>query len=96
MPNAITPYIGPRHPAYRPDALNPEVVDPGIADVEAMARWLDYAWKLPGGFRFGYAGIIGLIPGIGTFWMRCCRCTSLFAPFSFESRGLRLPACWST
>jgi hypothetical protein len=45
--------------------LTPEVVDPRIADVEAVARWLDYAFELPGGFRFGLAGIIGLIPGIG-------------------------------
>ena len=30
-----------------------------------MARWFDYAFRLPGGFRFGLAGIIGLIPGIG-------------------------------
>lgn len=50
---------------YRSDALNPEIVDPRIADVEALARWLDYAFELPGGFRFGLAGIIGLIPGIG-------------------------------
>jgi len=33
--------------------------------VEALARWLDYAFTLPGGFQFGLAGIIGLIPGIG-------------------------------
>ena len=46
-------------------ALTPEVIDPRIADVEAMARWLDYAFTLPGGFRFGLAGIAGLIPGIG-------------------------------
>lgn len=45
--------------------LTPEIVDPRIADVEAMARWFDYAFRLPGGFRFGLAGIIGLIPGIG-------------------------------
>lgn len=62
MPNAITPYAVPR---YRADALTPEIVDPRIADVEAVARWLDYAFALPGGFRFGLAGIIGLIPGIG-------------------------------
>jgi hypothetical protein len=62
MPNAITGYAAPR---YRQDALTPEVVDPRIADVEALARWLDYAFALPGGFRFGVAGIIGLIPGIG-------------------------------
>jgi hypothetical protein len=42
-----------------------ELIDPRIADVEAVARWLDYVFVLPGGFRFGLAGIIGLIPGIG-------------------------------
>lgn len=52
-------------PRHRPDALNPEVVDPRIADVEALARWMDYAFTLPGGFQFGLAGIVGLIPGIG-------------------------------
>ncbi len=52
-------------PRHRPDALNPEVVDPRIADVEALARWLDYAFTLPGGFQFGMAGIVGLIPGVG-------------------------------
>ena len=62
MPNAITSYAGPR---YRPDALNPEVVDPRLADVEAVARWFDYAFELPGGFRFGLAGVIGLIPVVG-------------------------------
>jgi hypothetical protein len=62
VPQAITPY---RVPKYRKDALTPEVVDPRIADVEALARWFDYAFALPGGFRFGIAGIIGLIPGIG-------------------------------
>jgi hypothetical protein len=40
-------------------------VSPRIADVEHVARWLDYAFELPGGFRFGFAGIIGLIPGAG-------------------------------
>jgi hypothetical protein len=42
-----------------------ELVDSRIADVEALARWLDYAFVLPGGFRFGLAGIVGLIPGLG-------------------------------
>jgi hypothetical protein len=54
-------HLGP----YRPEALNPEVIDPRLADVEALARWMDYAFELPGGFRFGLAGIVGLIPGIG-------------------------------
>ena len=62
VPKAITPYVNRR---YREDALTPEIVDPRIADVEALARWLDYAFELPGGFRFGVAGIVGLIPGIG-------------------------------
>ncbi len=62
MLKEITPYAPPR---YRSNALTPEIVDPRIADVEALARWLDYAFALPGGFRFGVAGIIGLIPGIG-------------------------------
>lgn len=42
-----------------------ELIDPRLADVEALARWMDYAFVLPGGFRFGLAGLIGLIPGIG-------------------------------
>ena len=42
-----------------------EVIDPRLAEVEALARWMDYAFVLPGGLRFGLAGIIGLIPGIG-------------------------------
>ena len=65
MSDAITPYSTP---AYRLNTVNPEIVDPRIADVEALARWLDYAFELPGGFRFGIAGIIGLIPGIGDFF----------------------------
>ena len=60
---SIAPYI---QPAYsRAGAFTPEVVDPRIADVEGLARWLDYVFVLPGGFRFGLAGIIGLIPAIG-------------------------------
>src|SRR5690349_17144660 len=62
MPGAIIPYSGPEQ---KNNALTPEVVDPRIADVEAVARWLDYAFVLPGGFRYGLAGIIGLIPGLG-------------------------------
>ena len=62
MPKTITPYAAPR---YRDDGLNPEIVDPRLADVEALARWLDYAFALPGGFRFGVAGVVGIIPGIG-------------------------------
>ncbi len=64
MPNTLSaPYpVGPKSPY----SVAPQPwVDPRIADVEALARWLDYAFVLPGGFRFGIAGIIGLIPGIG-------------------------------
>jgi hypothetical protein len=62
MQKAIGPSVTPR---FRPEALTPEIVDPRIADVEALARWFDYAFTLPGGFQFGLAGIIGLVPGIG-------------------------------
>ena len=62
MPKAITSSSFPTH---REEALTPEIVDLRLADVEALARWLDYAFALPGGFRFGMAGIIGLVPGIG-------------------------------
>ena len=60
MTNAIS--------TFSPDDAKPvpgELIDPRLADVEAIARWMDYAFVLPGGFRFGLAGIIGLIPGIG-------------------------------
>lgn len=53
---------------FRPDDATPltgELIDPRLADVEAIARWMDYAFVLPGGFRFGLAGIVGLLPGIG-------------------------------
>src|ERR1700716_3404731 len=60
--NAITP---DSVKTLQPEVLGREVVDPRIADVEALARWLDYDFQLAGGFRFGMAGIIGLIPGIG-------------------------------
>jgi hypothetical protein len=53
---------------FRSDEAKPitgELIDPRLADIEALARWMDYAFVLPGGFRFGLAGFIGLIPGIG-------------------------------
>jgi hypothetical protein len=42
-----------------------ELIDPRIVDVEAVARWMDYAFVLPGGFRFGFSAFIGFVPGIG-------------------------------
>ena len=67
MPKTIAPYQGPesRSEELRPQVLQPDVVDPRIADVEALARWLDYKFRLPGGFRYGLSGFIGLIPGVG-------------------------------
>src|SRR6202012_2077921 len=53
---------------FRPDdgrLVTGELIDPRLAEVEGLARWMDYAFVLPGGFRFGLAGFIGLIPGIG-------------------------------
>ena len=68
MPKLISPSSVPApytRALTKEGALTPEIIDPRITDVEALARWLDYAFALPGGFRFGVAGIIGLIPGIG-------------------------------
>ena len=62
MQKAINPYVATGSEEV---ALTPEIVDPRLADVEALARWLDYAFELPNGFRFGVGGFIGLIPGIG-------------------------------
>jgi len=42
-----------------------ELVDARVGDVEAVARWTIIRSFFPGGFRFGLAGIVGLIPGIG-------------------------------
>ena len=64
MPNAVTRTYTVGAPQPRPQ-VDSRHVDPRLADVEAIARWFDYAFALPGGFRFGFAGIIGLIPGIG-------------------------------
>ncbi len=61
MDKAILPYSAPG----RSDVVGPGAVDPRAADVEAVARWLDYVFVLPGGFRFGLVGIIGMIPGFG-------------------------------
>ncbi|MEP6714886.1 MAG: DUF4112 domain-containing protein [Terriglobia bacterium] len=62
MAESLPYYQGPRPLRVGGDF---EIADPRIRDVEALARWLDYAFVLPGGFRFGAAGIIGFIPGIG-------------------------------
>jgi hypothetical protein len=45
--------------------LHPEIVDPRLADVDAVARWMDDAIPLPGGFGIGMDAVLGLIPGIG-------------------------------
>ncbi len=57
MQRAVSPYV--------PALSVQSTVDPRMADVEAVARWMDYAFVLPGGFRFGLGGIVGLMPGIG-------------------------------
>ena len=35
--------------------------------LQRLAWFLDNAIKLPGGYRIGYDGVIGLIPGVGDF-----------------------------
>ena len=66
MQRSLAPLPTAASSGKAPDqVLIPEVMDSRLTDVEAVARWMDYAFELPGGFRFGVAGIIGLIPGIG-------------------------------
>ena len=65
MPNAIAPW-NPVVPVRNDiTEVSGKLCDQRLADVEAVARWMDYAFELPGGYRFGFAGLIGLIPGIG-------------------------------
>jgi hypothetical protein len=36
-----------------------------LARVRRLAWWIDSSIRLPGGYRIGFDGLIGLIPGIG-------------------------------
>ncbi len=38
-----------------------------LAEVRKLANWLDSKFELPFGWRVGWDGILGLIPGIGDF-----------------------------
>lgn len=38
-----------------------------LDDIEVLSKLLDSKFKGPFGFRFGFDGIIGLIPGVGDF-----------------------------
>lgn len=52
-------------------ASDMEILPPGdraadTRDIEALARWLDTKWAIPGShWRFGLDSVIGLVPGIG-------------------------------
>ena len=46
------------------EVLTEEWVDQSLTEVEALARWMDYQFEAPGGFRFGFAGLIGMILGL--------------------------------
>jgi len=37
-----------------------------VQDIRRIADMLDTKFKLPNGWRFGWDGILGLIPGVGT------------------------------
>ena len=45
--------------------LDADALEAEERELEAFARLLDSSIRLPGGFRIGWDGIIGLIPGIG-------------------------------
>lgn len=67
---ATPPARSPQPPPGKP--YNPRLhdrpethprVDPLI---ESIAHWMDQAFTVPGGrFRFGFDGVLGLIPGVG-------------------------------
>ncbi|WP_303904623.1 DUF4112 domain-containing protein [Thiohalomonas denitrificans] len=38
---------------------------PELRHADLLSRWMDDIVRLPGGFRIGLDGIIGLIPGVG-------------------------------
>ena len=46
------------------EVLTGEWVDSRLTEVEALAPWMDYQFEAPGGFRFGFAGLIGMILGL--------------------------------
>ena len=48
------------------DAAEPLPPERDAADLAALARWMDSAFRIPGlGVKFGLDAIIGLIPGLG-------------------------------
>lgn len=63
-PSSVTPYPGFREDRSGAGATErPEGLPP---DLEALARWMDAAFRIPGlGFRFGLDAVLGLIPGVG-------------------------------
>ncbi len=48
-----------------PNRPSPHPPHPRMQRLRALARLLDSAIKLPGGYRVGLDGILGLIPGFG-------------------------------
>lgn len=49
-----------------PPRAAPQAAGSVAPEVEALARWLDTAFEIPGlRFRFGLDSILGLIPGVG-------------------------------
>lgn len=37
-----------------------------LAELDALARWLDARWRIPGTrIRFGLDAVLGLVPGVG-------------------------------
>jgi len=51
-----------RHPE---SALDEATLERRAREIAAFGRFLDSSIRLPGGFRIGWDGIIGLVPGVG-------------------------------
>lgn len=54
----------PSSASLDPDSL-PAFADPRARRLARTARLLDSSIRLPGGYRIGWDGIIGLVPGVG-------------------------------
>jgi hypothetical protein len=72
---------------YQP-STSTELVDEAatLARLRWLARILDTAVRLPGGFRFGADSIIGLAPGVGDLATAAIACY-----FVYEGKRLGLP-----
>jgi hypothetical protein len=84
------------------EVLTGEWIDPRLTEVEALARWMDYQFEAPGGFRFGWQGrSLSWVPSSIPFSKRIAaiisylEATSLSLPASAPAIGFSWQSRWS-